>query len=194
MDEEVIEILKHVSLESLIVAGSVFGLTMLIKWPIKKATSKLVDTKRKAVNTVIWFIPIILSFVGSILYYGLLKNTWFNFSVIETGMSALIMSLSMYTIYERVVAIVKGVRSGKVKVDAELTKEVIKTTTKEIKNSQKQIKAVKDKLDSLFEIKNSLVSDKNDIDIVKLVKTNIQIQQLKNEEKDLQTQIDNYLN
>lgn len=196
MDGEILNTIKHISLESLCIAFIVFGLTMLIKWPIKRCTKKLTEEKRKAVNTVILFIPIVLSLILSILYYGILKKSWFNLISFETAISSWIISLTIYAIYERIVILIKGIWSGKIKVDSELTKETlkfikdnVKILTSKIKIDEKQIKKIQEKITSLLEIKKVIESNVGNIDIAKLSETNIQIQELKNEERSLQLQI-----
>ena len=78
MNNEFIFNLKNISIETIVISIIVFGLTMLIKWPIKKLTQKLEENKRKAVNTVIVFTPMILCFILNILYYGIFKNQWLH--------------------------------------------------------------------------------------------------------------------
>ncbi len=197
MDGEILNTIKHISLESLCIAFIVFALTMLIKWPIKRCTKKLTEEKRKAVNTVILFIPIVLSLILSILYYGIVKSLWFNLITFETAISAWIISLTIYAVYERIVILVKGIWSGKIKIDSELTKETlkfiksnVKTLTSKIKVDEKQIKKIQENLTSLLEIKKVIESSVGNIDIAKLSETNIRIQELKNEERTLQLQID----
>lgn len=196
MDGEILNTIKHISLESLCIAFIVFGLTMLIKWPIKRCTKKLTEEKRKAVNTVILFIPIVLSLILSILYYGIIKKSWFNLISFETAISSWIISLTIYAIYERIVILIKGIWSGKIKVDSELTKETlkfikdkVKILTSKIKIDEKQIKKIQEKITSLLEIKKVIESNVGNINIAKLSETNIQIQGLKNEERSLQLQI-----
>ena len=113
MDGEILDTIKSLSFESLCIAFVVFGLTMLVKLPIKCCTKKLVETKRKAINTTIVIIPVVLSVIISILYFGIFEATWFSVSVLETAFSAWVISLTLYAIYERVLFIVKGFLSGK---------------------------------------------------------------------------------
>ena len=87
MESEILLRLKDISIEAVIISIIVFGLTMLIKWPIKKSTSKLEENRRKAVNTIIVFIPMILSFLISCLYFGLFSNQWFETIVFNTSAS-----------------------------------------------------------------------------------------------------------
>ncbi len=74
MENEFLFALKDISLEAIIISILVFGLTMLIKWPIKKYTAKFEENKRKSINTVIIFIPLILAYILSALYFGISKN------------------------------------------------------------------------------------------------------------------------
>ena len=99
MDSELFLNLCNLSWEVALIAFIVFGLTMLIKWPIKKATSKLEENKRKAVNTVIVFIPMILSILLNGLYYGIFKHEWFDGIVFESAGSIYILALAIYAIY-----------------------------------------------------------------------------------------------
>lgn len=48
MDYEIFNIFKDYTLEVILIGLGAFLLTYLIKWPIKKATEKLDENKRKA--------------------------------------------------------------------------------------------------------------------------------------------------
>lgn len=193
MDSEFFDIIKSISLEAFCISVCVFVFTMLIKLPIKKYTSKLSEDKRKAINTVILFIPIVLSLLFSVFYYGLFKHTWLSITMFETATSAWIISLSIYAIYERIIILIRGIMSGKLKADSDITKETlsflksnIKALTSKMKVDEKQIKNIQKRLTSLLEFKNSIETCTTGMNIAKLSETNIQIQQLKNEEQSLQ--------
>lgn len=79
---EIFEFLKDFSWEVLAISFIVFALTMIIKLPIKKATAKLAENKRKAINSVIILIPIILSFVTTTLFFGIVNDVWFSFNIV----------------------------------------------------------------------------------------------------------------
>lgn len=197
MDGKILDVIKNISLESLYIACCVFLLTMLIKWPIKKFTSKLTEDKRKAVNTIILVIPIVISFLISILYFGIYKSIWFNLDVLEISISSWVVSLTIYAIYERIVILIKGIRTGKLNYNSEITKDTlaflkknIKLLISKIKIDKKQFDKIKNQMKSLLEIKSIIESDISNNDIAKLSQTNIQIQELKNEEISLQKQID----
>lgn len=196
MDNEILELIKYLSVESLCFAVVAFLLTMLIKWPIKKLTSKLVEEKRKAVNIAILFIPAAISLIISLFYYGIFKSDWLTLSIVDTGLSSWIISLSIYAVYERIVVVIKAIKSGKVEINSELASETIsflKSSLKDLnsalKEKEKNLEQISEKLKSLNQIKSVLESDSLNKDIAKLSETNIQIQSLVNEEKLLQDQI-----
>lgn len=93
MESEFLLSIKHLSILEVVISLLVFTLTMIIKIPTKKATSKLKEGKRKAVNTVIVFIPIVLSFVFSLLYYGIFEKVWFDGAVLDTFASSYILAV-----------------------------------------------------------------------------------------------------
>ncbi len=196
MDNELFELIKYISIESLCIAVIAFALTMLIKWPIKKFTSKLSEEKRRAVNIVIMFIPGLISVIISLFYYGIFKSNWATMSILNTGLSAWIISLTIYAIYERIVTIIKAIKSGKLEINSELASETInylksnlKNLNSSLKEKEKTLKNISDKLKSLNQIKIILESNVSNKDIAKLSDTNIEIQKMTNEENILQSEI-----
>lgn len=197
MDNQIIELLKYLSAEALIIAIISFVLTMLIKYPIKKLTSKLIEEKRKAVNIVILFIPALLSFILSLLYFGVLKSDWRAFVIIDTALSGWLISLTIYAVYERIVIIIKAVKNGKTEINGELASETInfiksniETLTTTLKEKENKLEAISSKLKTLNQVKENIISDTSaEKDISKLSETNIEIQTLVNEETSLQNQI-----
>ena len=198
MEGDIINLIRNISLESLCFGVLVFGLTMVIKYPIKKFTNKLIEEKRKAVNTIILLIPIVLLFIVSVLYYGLVKSMWINYYiVIECAISSWIISISIYTIYERISILIKGLKSGVTKINSELTKDTlkflksnIKNLTAQIKIDEKQKEKTQKKLTSLVEIKEIFEAKIKDNNFSNIYETNIEIEKLKNEEINLQNKID----
>lgn len=196
MSELVFDI-NEVSIEVLVISLVVFALTMLIKWPIKKATSKLEENKRKAVNTFIVLIPIILSFLLTTLYYGIVKCEWLSLKAIETAISSWIISFSTYAIYQRVVIIIKGLSSGKLKIgDKSLSEAVsaiksdIKCLKENLKKDQKELSKVINEKSVLIKLKEQLESAIEDSDLFKLSETNIEINSLTAEENRLKQNIE----
>lgn len=161
MDSEFLLNLKEISIESIIIAGIVFALTMLIKWPIKKATSKLQENKRKAVNTVIVFIPIVLSFALSVLYYGIFLKQWFSTEMLDTMTSSYFLALLVYAIFSRIVVLIKGV-GGKT-ADENFSKETISYIKQNIKTISKTLKTDETKLAKIVAQIENLVSIRNEI-------------------------------
>lgn len=208
MESNILNTIENLTLEILIISLVVFGLTMLIKYPIKKATSKISEDKRKAINSVIILIPIVLSFVISIIYFGITKKEWLAISTIETAISSCILAFSIYAVYQRIVILIKGVASGKIEINSELTKETInflkdnlKNLATKLKTDEKKLSKITEQISSLVEIKTILESTSAELNISKLAETNVQIQSLTNEEEKLkqeiitsQQQIQNYEN
>lgn len=208
MENNILNTIENLTLEILIISLIVFGLTMLIKYPIKKATSNIAEDKRKAINSVIILIPIVLSFVISILYFGITKKEWFAISTIETAVSSCLLAFSIYAICQRIVILIKGIKSGKIEANSELTKDTIsflkdnlKVLTSKLKIDEKNLSKITEQITSLVEIKAILESSSTGLNISKLAETNVQIQSLTNEKAKLkqeitttQEQIQNYEN
>ncbi len=167
MENEIILALKNISIETLIIAFIVFSLTMLLKWPIKRMTSKFNEEKRKAINTLIILIPALLSLVLSILYYGLINNSWFCKITFETCLSSYLLSLSIYAIFARIVILFKGVLNGKVKFGdkeqfetiSEIKDEIV-STTKLLNSKNDKIKEIVEKIQELKNLKQSIEDSK----------------------------------
>lgn len=201
MDYEIFNIFKDYTLEVILIGLGAFLLTYLIKWPIKKATEKLDENKRKAVNIVIIFIPLLLSVIASILYYGFAKDEWATLMVFDSAFSSWIISLSLYAIVSRIWLVIKGIASGKIKVNSELTDEAIKYIKENIKNISKQIKVdeksltnVVSKIEELAKLRDLLTSDTINPDMEKIADVNSQITNLETEQQKLESDIENKKN
>lgn len=195
MDSELFLNLCNLSWEVALIAFIVFGLTMLIKWPIKKATSKLEENKRKAVNTVIVFIPMILSVLLNGLYYGIFKHEWFTGIVFESAGSIYILALGIYAIYSRIVIIIKGTKttSG---TNENLSKETIsyikqniKTISKTLKIYESNLEKIVYKIEELLKIREEITSNLEYQDIATTESIDNQVNELKQEENTLKTSI-----
>lgn len=201
MNYEIFNIFKDYTLEVILIGLGAFLLTYLIKWPIKKATEKLDENKRKAVNIVIIFIPLIISIIASILYYGIAKNVWATFMVFDSAFSSWIISLSLYAIVSRIWLVIKGIFSGKIKLNSELTKETIeyfkdkiKNISKELKVDEKSLTNIVNKIEELAKLRDLLTSDTINPDITKIAEVNTQISNLETKQKTLQDEIDSKIN
>lgn len=195
MESELFINLLDISWEILVGAFIVFGLTMLIKWPIKKTTSKLEENKRKAVNTVIVFIPMVLAIVLSGLYYGLLEQEWFTGKVFEFAGSIYVLALAFYAIYSRIIIVIKGVKSSS-EIGANLSKETIsfikqniKTISKTLKVDESNLEKVVEKIDNLLKIRDELVNNLEYQDITATENIDNQVSSLRLEENSLKDNI-----
>lgn len=165
--------LNTISLEVFVGALIVFLLTMLVKLPIKKATAKFDENKRKAINTVIVFIPLILSVVLCVGYYLVLGKKLNFESIITNGLSVYVLSLSIYAIFARLWVIIKSVISGKKSINS----TEIKAEIDEVKNSVTNLSSKFDfnltsldeivkKIDILKNLKKSMTVDENGLSLV----------------------------
>lgn len=165
--------LNTISLEVFVGALIVFLLTMLVKLPIKKATAKFDENKRKAINTVIVFIPLILSVVLCVGYYLVLGKKLNFESIITNGLSVYVLSLSIYAIFARLWVIIKSIISGKKSINS----TEIKAEIDEVKNSVTNLSSKFDfnltgideivkKIDILKNLKKSMTVDENGLSLV----------------------------
>lgn len=193
---EILDFLSNFSWEVLVVSVILFILTMFVKWPIKKATSKLAENKRKAINSVIIAIPVILSFVITPLFFGIVKNEWFSVTIIENAVTSCLLSISIFVVYQRIIIVIKGFTSGKQSFDNQIICETINTIKNDInslntvlKNDKSKLKEISNKILYLLNIKKEIEKSNDYIDLKKLSETNTQIQSLTNEETKLEEQI-----
>lgn len=160
MEGEILLNLKCISLEIFVIAFIVFTLTSILKLPIKKLTSKFEDNRRKAINTSIVFIPILLSGVLTVLYFGIIRHIWFSNIVFESSVSVYILSISIYAIMSKLVVLVKGLRSGKIKPNSKQAQEVITSIKSDVSSltnilniDQIQLDSIKAKIEKLNYLK-----------------------------------------
>lgn len=196
MENNILNTIQNLTLEILVIAVVVFGLTMLIKIPIKKATAKLSEDRRKAINSVIILLPIILAFGISILYFGIRKKLWVTSEVIDTSISACVLSFTIFAVYQRIVILIKGIVSGKVKINSELTQDTInflrdnlKALNSKLKVDEKALGKISKQISSLAQIKSILETECPEVNIAKLADTNIKIQALVNKEAELKQEM-----
>lgn len=139
MESEFILNLKEVSTEMIVISILVFALTMLIKWPIKKTTAKLLENKRKAINTIIVFVPMALSFILSLLYYGLFEKVWLDVKVYDTTANSYIFAVTIYAIYSRIIILIKGLKPENEATNEEIKSNFSKETISFVKQNIKTI-------------------------------------------------------
>ncbi len=199
MESEFLLNLKEISIQVIVISILVFSLTMLIKWPIKKATANLEENKRKAVNTVIVFIPMVLSLILSMLYFGLFEGKWFDVIVYDTMASSYVLAVAIYAIYSRIVIVIKGTKSSNsAEVEPDLSKETILYIKKNIKTISQALKIDKTNLETTIAEIEKLLSIRNDIknnllfqDIAQAEKIDKQLSELETKKQELTTSISN---
>lgn len=195
MESEFLLNIKEISWEVVVISVLVFGLTMLIKWPIKKATSKLEENKRKAVNTVIVFIPMILSLILSALYYGIFRKEWFTSVVFDVMGSSYLLAVAIYAIYSRIVILIKGTKST-TNDGSDLSKETIsyikkniKTISSTLKVDEKNLTSIVNQIDSLLTLKDEILSNTSLQDIAATESIDNQINELQAQKQELESSI-----
>lgn len=181
---EIFSIFKGYALEVCLMAIGAFILTYIIKWPIKKATAKFDEEKRKRVNFVILLIPLVLTTISSILYYGIAEHDFFSVKVVSGAISAYLLSLSLYAICSRIWLVIKGFFSGKTTA-SELSADVEKylkgklnELVKENKVDQKDLDSLLKQLEELKKTKDLILSDTICVDAKKLASVNSEIETL----------------
>lgn len=190
MEDNILSLINYVSLDNCIIAFLIFGLTMLIKTPIKNATKNLNETKRKAINSIIIIIPITLSIILNATYFRIFYKTWFSFEVAKSIINSWVISLSVYAIYERAKIIFKAFING------ELNKEIIENNKTIIANEisdlvstiesyQRSLKQIEFKMKKL----NDLKREKN-CNLTTLFEANIRLKSLNEEEKNIKKQLE----
>lgn len=182
---EIYNLICGYSLEVLLVALLAFVLTQIIKLPIKKATSKLDESKRKMVNIVILFIPLLISFVSFILLYGIRDGVFFSVKMLVNSVSAFVLSLSLYAIFSRVLLVIKGICEGKLSVNSELGKDtidyiknIIKELTKKLKLDSKELEKLTSELGKLESLRQLILGDTICVDEQKLSSVSKEITEL----------------
>ena len=192
MEYEIFNIFKNYTLEALLIGFGAFLLTYLIKLPIKKKTSTLEENKRKMINIVIMFIPLVLSFIASVVYYGITERQWISLLVLDSAISSWLISLSLYAIVSRIWLVIKGIKSGKLQINSDLTKETIsyiketiKILNKENKTAEKSLETITEKLTSLTQLRDLFCQDSSEI-----LKLNNEISSLKETENEYKAQIE----
>ncbi len=194
MESEFIYNLKKTSLEAIIIGLLVFGFTMLIKWQIKKLTAKLDENKRKAVNTIIVFIPMILSLIFSTLYFGIFKSDWFGTTTFDCSATAYIFAVTVYAVFSRIIIVIKGAKNSDVSqsYDREFIKSIktkITDFTQVLKLDEKKLIKVIDEINRLLSIRENLIQNSNIQDISATEKLDNQIYDLETQKTYIQEAI-----
>ena len=195
MEEYFLYLINNFSLEIFLMSLAIFGATMLIKIPIKRATSKLDEAKRQGINTLIMLIPLVLAFIACAVYFGIAKRPILSLDYVSCSLSTCIMSITIYLIYARIAIIVKGIISGKTKVSAEDVQNAVTDITEAIENKQEstsetqttkdKLNEIENKINTLINFKQKLENDGGVQNMTALTETNNEIKHLENEQAQL---------
>ena len=195
MEEYFLYLINNFSLEIFLMSLAIFGATMLIKIPIKRATSKLDEAKRQGINTLIMLIPLVLAFIACAVYFWIANRPILSLDYVSCSLSTCIMSITIYLIYARIAIVVKGIISGKTKVTADDVQNAVTDITEAIENKQEstsetqttkeKLNEIKDKINTLINFKQKLENDGGVQNITALTETNNEIKHLENEQAQL---------
>jgi hypothetical protein len=156
--KELLLMIKEIDLRILAMGFITFLLTLILKLPIKKATAKLQENKRKAINSVIILIVIGVSFGVAELYCGLYLKDWLTHSIYKLAISVYLISILIYGTFSRIIVICKGIFSGKIKIKDVYTKEQIKAIKQNVKTITELINSNKKQLKTITEKEGQLTS------------------------------------
>ena len=192
MDNYLTYLLQNFSLEIFLMSVIVFTLTLIIKIPIKKATSKLDESKRSAINSVIVLIPLLLAFLSSLIYFLILKREILTLDFVSCSLSVCVMAISLHLVISRITKIIRGVMSGKIRAE-EAIQEVSNIVEDACKNSkvndtsQNSLDKIKRDIDILLGYKEELEKLGKETSITILTEIDNEIKKLESEEKTLKT-------
>ena len=185
--ENLLFIFNNLGLEVVIIALITFTLTMLLKIPIKKATSKHNENVRKALNTVIVFIPMILVSLLSILYYGLFKQIWFEEIVYVTMSSSYLLTILTYGFVSKIIKIFKGIKNVDNKEENYVKEaiEVLKDNSSDIADStgvsEENANNIISKIEKMTEIRDWILQSSENQDLSIIDNLNEDIEKMKSE-------------
>lgn len=189
MDEYFLYLIDNFSLEIFLMSLAVFALTMLIKIPIKKATSNLEEVKRQGINSLIIFIPLVLSFIVCLVYFLITSKKILSLDYLSCSLSMCILSITIYHIYTRLIIIAKGVFSGKIKTED--IKEAVKDISEVLENGKvssgltikEKLEEIKNKLNALNSFKTELENQGGAQNITAINEASKEIELLKEEQE-----------
>ena len=191
MEEYFLYLINNFSLTIFLISLAIFGITMVIKIPIKRMTSKLEESKRQGINTLIMLIPLVLAFIACLVYFTIEGRQILSLDYVSCSLSICIMSITIYLIYARIKIIIQGILSGKVKVKSDDVQEIVTEITDTLENKQyiaSENKNTKEELNNILDKINALISFKQDLEKNGGIQTITVINETDNEIKLLQEQ------
>ena len=191
MEEYFLYLINNFSLTIFLISLAIFGITMVIKIPIKRMTSKLEESKRQGINTLIMLIPLVLAFIACLVYFTIEGRQILSLDYVSCSLSICIMSITIYLIYARIKIIIQGILSGKVKVKSDDVQEIVTEITDTLENKKEianENKNTKEELNNILDKINALISFKQDLEKNGGIQTITVINETDNEIKLLQEQ------
>ena len=191
MEEYFLYLINNFSLTIFLISLAIFGITMVIKIPIKQMTSKLEESKRQGINTLIMLIPLVLAFIACLVYFIIENRQILSLDYVSCSLSICIMSITIYLIYARIKIIIQGILSGSVKLNADEVKEIVTEITDTVDNKKEianENKNTKEELNNILDKINALISFKQDLEKNGGIQTITVINETDNEIKLLQEQ------
>ncbi len=196
MEGEILTYFKGYSPEVLLIALGSFILTYIVKKPIKMATNDLKENIREVVNVLIMFIPLILSFLATLFYNGIVTGEWLSLRVIDDALTSWLLSLTLYAIISKTLILLIGLKSGKITINSTETKEILTDINKTVKIAKKisskdkrELKNIAKKIKTLISSRDLLLKDSNNIDLTKVSVLNQEIKELQNQEKEIKNNL-----
>lgn len=193
MEEYFLYLINNFSLEIFLISLAIFGVTMLIKIPIKKATNHLAEAQRQGINTVIMLVPLVLAFVASAVYFWITGRPIISLGYLSYSLSTCIMSITIYLIFARLAIIIKGLLLGKTKIEvADMENAVVQITevleskrdpARENLSKNEEITQIREKINTLLSFRQKLEQESGVQNITALTETNNEIKLLEEQAK-----------
>ena len=184
-------LLNNFSLEVFLLNLGVFFATMLIKLPVKKATEKLPEAKRQGINSLIILIPLVLSFFASFMYFLCVNREVLSLNYVSFSVSMCVMAIAIYSIYARIVIIIKGILSGKIQVNEQTIENALEQFDKKLQETEnltnkEELQQIKSKISSLLNFKKQLQENGSIQSITAIEETTKEIEKLELQKQQLE--------
>ena len=167
------------------------------KWPIQCATKKLTEAKRKAINTIIVVIPMMLSLLLNVLYYGIVKHIWLQPIVLQSVATCYLAATVIYAVWARLIIVFKGFKKDSAtdliaeQTAASQVKNVVAGATQNNKVRLEALKDVGSQINKLIEARNQIVNNIALKDVANLDQIDNKLQKLNQQKQQLETGLKN---
>lgn len=160
MDIAFFETIKKLPIELIVIAFLCFVITFILKIPIKKSTFNLPENKRKFINSFIILIPFAFSYGFNTVYYLCFLKQFLWLDILKSSLTACILSISFYAIWNRIKIIINGLKSGNITMENIMDSTEFTELQSLQKNLTNQLQNNKNELISLSATLNNLLKDK----------------------------------